>query len=287
MANCPKCGVHLRIIDWKQHCPKCGVNLVVYDLQERLMKDADIAEVQNYHFQKKIDRLKASFIGSKLAIVRIFTTLLPIGALFLPLANIKLSAPFEAFEGSCNALTVYNNFTSITSSIGELFSGAALPFGISLALLLLSAVLILVKLLLLTLACSPKGKPRNIVLNILQLGTAIGSAVSLLLIKPNAIVSGSLKFGAFVFIASLVLSAAIDIACLIQGIEVKHKQCYVGAIPIEEYFKMVEDGVPHEKIREKQYALMQKAQEEKEAKLKADEEAKAAKHEHSEQNDKN
>ena len=277
MANCPKCDHKLKITDWRQHCPYCGANIVIYDLQERLMKDADIAEVQHYHFQKKLDNLKASFIGSKLAITRIITTLLPIGGLFLPLAKLNISAVLPEFNGSVNALTIYNSFTDITGVIGELFSGALLPFGISLTLLLLSAVLILLKLLLLTLACSPKGKPRNIILNILQLGTAIGSLVSFMLMKENDVVAGSVAFGAYIFIFLLLVSAGIDIACLIQGIEVKHKQCYVGAIPIEEYFEMVEKGTPLEEIREKQYALMQKEQDEKEAKLKAEEEEKARK----------
>ena len=47
MANCPKCGRHLRLIDWKQHCPHCGANIVLYDRQERLMQEADVAEVQH------------------------------------------------------------------------------------------------------------------------------------------------------------------------------------------------------------------------------------------------
>ena len=63
MANCPKCGEHLRLIDWKQHCPHCGANIVIYDLQERLMQDADVAEVQFYHFQKKCDILIKNLKG--------------------------------------------------------------------------------------------------------------------------------------------------------------------------------------------------------------------------------
>ena len=54
MANCPKCGRHLRLIDWKQTCPHCGANVFLYNLQERLMLDADKAEVQHYYHQKKV-----------------------------------------------------------------------------------------------------------------------------------------------------------------------------------------------------------------------------------------
>ena len=56
MANCPKCNGHLGLKNWRQHCPYCGANIVIYDLQERHMQDADIAEVQNYHFQKKMQK---------------------------------------------------------------------------------------------------------------------------------------------------------------------------------------------------------------------------------------
>ena len=68
MANCPKCDYHLKLTDWRPNCPSCGVNLVYYGMEERLLADADKAEAEHSHFQKKIDRAKASFVGSKLAI---------------------------------------------------------------------------------------------------------------------------------------------------------------------------------------------------------------------------
>ena len=58
MANCPKCGYHLRMIDIKADCPKCGVNLIYYNHQERLDADADKAEEEHIKFQPKIDRVK-------------------------------------------------------------------------------------------------------------------------------------------------------------------------------------------------------------------------------------
>lgn len=170
MANCPKCNHHLRLADWKQKCPYCGANIVLYDLQERLMADADIAEVQNYHFQKKLDRLKASFAGSKLAIVRIFTSLLPIAPLFLPIVKANFSAPMPEQSGNLNAIGVYKLFDGLDfGAVLGSFSNGGAPFVISAVLFLLSLVLILVHLVLLTLACSPKGKPRNYTLDIMML----------------------------------------------------------------------------------------------------------------------
>ena len=275
MATCPNCGRNLHLYNWKQKCPGCGVNLTIYNLQERLMDDADKAEVQNYHFQKKIDRLKGSFIGSPLAITRIVTTLLPVGALFLPIVNAQVNEPFAPLEkGGISALTIYNNIDGVTGALGDLFSGSLLPLGIALGSLILSILMVVVKFVLLILACSPKAKPRNITLNIIQLLTAIVPAILFIACPQDAVV-GSVGIGGWLFIALLIVSAVIDILCLKQGIEIKHKQCYVGGIPIEEYFEMLDKGMSKEEIREEQYARLTVLQEEKEAKLKADEEAKA------------
>lgn len=274
MANCPKCNAHLKLINWKQHCPYCGANVVVYDLQERLMRDADIAEVQNYHFQKKIDNLKASFIGSPLAIIRIFTTLLPIGALFLAIVNAEVKEPLIPLEkGNISFLTIYNNINGVTDALGDLFSGSLLPLGIALGLLVLSILMIVVKFALLILACSPKAKPRNIILNIIMVGLAIG-ALATFMIAPQVAVVGTVGIGGWLYVALLIVSAVIDILTLHKGIEIHHKQCYVGGIPIEEYFEMQKNGWTAEQIREEQYKRLSAIQAEKEAKLKS-EEAKA------------
>lgn len=277
MAECPKCGGHLKLTNWKQHCPHCGVNLTVYDLQERLMQDADIAEVQNYHFQKKIDRLKGSFVGSKLAIVRIFTTLLPVGALFLPIVNAKINEPLVPMDKTAvSFMTIYKNIDGITGALGDLLSGKLLPLGISIALLALSVVMLLVKFILLTLSCSPKGKQRNLTLNIIQLATAIIPAILFTAVPQDAVV-GSIGIGAILYILLLIVSMVIDMLCFKQGIEINHKPCFVGGIPIEEYFEMQKNGWSTEQIRAEQYKRLTILQQEKEAKLKADEEAKEAK----------
>ena len=77
-------------------------------MEERLLEDADKAESEHAVFQKKLDRLKASFIGSPLTIIRIVLSLLPIGALMLPLANVSFWGPFFEKKVSVNAITIYN-----------------------------------------------------------------------------------------------------------------------------------------------------------------------------------
>lgn len=276
MANCPKCNAHLKITDWKQHCPHCGANIVVYDLQERLMQDADKAEVQFYHFQKKIDRLKASFIGSKLAIVRIFTSLLPVGALFLPIVKATVYEPLKPMTGGISALSIYEGIDSLGNIFSAEMSTPNIMFIASFAMLLLSLVLTLVKFVLITLACSPKGKVRNYTFDYLILALSVLSAV-LFAVKPvGGLINGGLFIGAYLYILLQIANVAVDIATFKQGIPINHKQCYCGGIPIEEYFEMVDKGMSSEDIRQEQYARLRALQEEKERKLAEDEARKAA-----------
>lgn len=271
MAECPKCKEHLRLLDWKPNCPHCGANIVVYDLQERLMQEADAAEVQYYHFQKKVDRLKASFVGSKLSIVRIFTSLIPIAALFLPIVKINLSAPFEPYGGNMGFLDIYNLFDKL--DIGAFFtaiemnSAAGIMFTLSVAGLLLSIVVMLLHFLCNMLACSPKGKIRNYTLDIIFIVLVAASMGLFSFIPENPFVSGTLGIGAYLYLVLTIVNFVIDILVFRENIEVKHSQCYVGGIPIEEYFEMVEKGVPPEELRAEMYKRLTAIQKEQEEKL--------------------
>ncbi len=271
MAECPKCKEHLRLVDWKPNCPHCGANIVVYDLQERLMQEADSAEVQYYHFQKKVDRLKASFIGSKLSIVRIFTSLIPVAALFLPIVKINLSAPFEPYSGNMGVLDIYNLFDKL--DIGafltaiETYGTAGVMFTLSVVGLLLSIVVMLLHFLCNMLACSPKGKIRNYTLDIIYIAFVVITMGLFAFIPENPFVSGSLGVGAFLYLVLVILNFVIDILVFRENIEIKHAQCYVGGIPIEEYFEMVENGMSPEDLRAEMYKRLTAIQREQEEKL--------------------
>lgn len=281
MASCPKCEHHLRLTDWKQKCPYCGANVFLYNLQERLMLDADKAEVQHYHFQKKVDRLKASYIGSKPAILRIVLSLIPILAVLLPLFTVQFGGAFAGDPMKMDAIALYKFFDGAdvgallkealsAGANGRLFLAAAIC-------LLLSLVMTLLHFILLFLSCSPHGKSRNYTLHILQL--AFAAAFLLLLFALPAgefAVAAAPGLGAWLYLALLIASFAIDILVFRQGIEIKHKQCYVGAIPIEEYFDMLERKVPQEEIRAEMYRRLTLQQQERERKL-AEEEKKKEK----------
>ncbi len=255
MAKCPKCGRKLTIFDWRPNCPGCGVNLVYYGMEERLLAEADAAESEHARFQKKIDRLKASFVGSKLTIIRIILSVLPIAALMLPLCAVNYSGPFiEATTKSINAIEIYNivsslDFDALFTMMGSSIVGASFTgyFG-ALLCILLSLVFVIVSLVMLTMACGPKGNPRNIILNIIAIGSSVGSIVffnnfanGINAVFPDFI-SASIGVGIYVYIAALVLLLGINIIIAVKGVEVKYKPCFVGGIPAEEYFELVEKG---------------------------------------------
>lgn len=283
MANCPKCGYKLRLIDWRPTCPKCGVNLVYYGMEETLLNDADKAETEHARFQKRIDRLKASFIGSKLTIARIVLSILPIAALMLPLASVTYSGPFiEQTTTSINAITIYNlvsslDFDGLFAMLGSpVLATSFIGYAVSLVALLLSLVMIIVSLVLLTCACGPRGKSRNITMNVVTMLLAIASIAGFFVFSKGintvfpTLVSGKIGFGAFVYVAMIAALLAINIVIAVKGVEVKYKQCYVGGIPYEEYMELVEKGTDKETIRKMMAEAITKKEEEKKA-----EEAKA------------
>lgn len=255
MANCPKCDHHLKLTDWRPNCPNCGVNLVYYGMEERLLADADKAESEHSHFQKKMDRVKASFAGSKLAIARIVLTVFPIGFLFLPLANMVIKAPFIDNATNISILKIgmkvaeldFGSLLTLMKSeiVGSAFTGVL----ISLLCILIAAVVALMSLILLFLSCSPKGLARNLTLSSLGLVLTAVSAylftdfsASFAEIFPGAY-SGSLKFGIFVLMAGFALVIIINAVIAKVGIDVKYKQTYIGGIPSEEYFAAKAAGI--------------------------------------------
>lgn len=289
MADCPKCGYHLKLTDWRPDCPKCGVNLIYYGMEDRLLEDADKAESEHARFQKKLDRLKASFIGSKLTVVRIILSLLPIGALMLPLAKVTFSGPFiEQASKSVNAITLYNlvsslDFGALFTMLGAPITGTSFIFyAVSLITVLLSLVFILVSLVMLMMACGPHGNSRNITLNSIALTLSVVSVVTFAMFASNIhavfpdFITGSLGIGAYIYPATLLALLTINVIIAKVGVKVKYKQCYVGGIPAEEYFAMLDSGESMESIRAKMTEALDKKEAEDKEKREKEEAEKAA-----------
>lgn len=285
---CPKCNGKLKITDWRPNCPHCGVNLVYYGIEDRLLDDADKAEAEHAHFQKRIDRLKAVYIGSKLAIARIVVSLLPILALLLPLGKFTFNAPFIGTkEVTVNLISIINsvsklNFDALIELISsDTFGVAFILFAAAVVLAALSAVFSLLHLIFISISASPKGHGRNLAFCIVALLLGIGAVVSYVLfcgksaaVLPGFIVSGKLSWGAFLFIAMFLVPIIINVLIKTKGaVVVKYTECFVGGIPSDEYDEMVKSGMSTSEIRK---VMAQKAAEKEAAEAAENTEKEAA-----------
>ncbi len=235
MANCPKCGYKLKMTDWRAECPKCGVNLMYYNHQERLAEDADKAEAEHIEFQPKIDRVKFAFAGTKLSILRIILILVPIGMLFLPLANIKFTGlPHNDIDTGFSMMSVINDMEAVLNFGNNftVFAGSSLAmilFYACLALTALCAVIGILNLIFCALSCSPKGFKRNVVLSSLGVVFSLLDIICFIILNgqlQSALpenYSGGIGIGAFLLVLGFVLIIVINVLIKKQNVPVKYK----------------------------------------------------------------
>ena len=274
MATCPKCGKKLRIYNWRPECPACGANMVYYESNERLLAESEKTEIEHAKFQPKVDRAKASFFGSPWAIARIVLTLLPLPALMLPLCRVWN----QEYVLPVNAVNVYNYLSQ--KGFGNVFSGAAKGdlLSLSVALLLVSVVMVLVCLICSVMSLGKHGKARNLILNLIQTGCGVGAIVCFSLADIRAsleeFTAGKPAWGAFVLCGLYAALLVYNLYLAKRGLPVKKTVCYIGGLPSDEYFAYVEQGMRDLEIRKKMVEALTKMQEEALAKA-AEAEARA------------
>ena len=239
MAECPKCGTRLRLYQWRPECPKCGVNMVYYKSNERLLAETEKAEIEHAIHQPSIDRAKAAFFGSPAAIARIVLSLLPIGALFLPLAR------YAGPEGeiAVNAARVYGYIsdTGFQTILNGVLKGNYVDF--SVLLLLISVVLILVCLICLPMSLGRRGRQRNLILNLCMLFSGAGALGCWIMGKQAP------DKGIYVYLGVVFAILVYNLVLSFVGLKIRYTQCYIGGLPSEEYFSLVEQGASDLEIR--------------------------------------
>ncbi len=235
MANCPKCGYKLRMIDVKADCPKCGVNLIYYNHQERLDEDADKAEEEMINFQPKIDRVKFAFKGTKLSIARIILILIPIGMLFLPLANIScVGLPYHDIDTSFSLMSVINDYEAVLNfglSLPQFADStlAMILFFVCLLCVVIAALFSLISLVACAFSCSPKGFKRNITLASIGVAAGVIGNISLAIFNSQLHAAlpenytGSNGIGAILVIVAYLLILGVNILIKKQNVPVKYK----------------------------------------------------------------
>ncbi len=244
-ATCPKCGRALHIWNWKQDCPSCGVNMIGYDLQARLLRDADQAETEFARVQPYFDRGKASYVGSGKTIARLCCSILPLFAVLLPMVNVcgKRINIIGAAAWIVGAVKDGGTFAVGGTVLSDRTALAAL---VPAALLVWTALLLLVHLGFIAGSCSRPGRLRLYDLDARMLFSTIAAIAVLHLfcrMLPAAAQQAgacSVGWGAYVFLLLLAVAAAFDLALGRTGIPVKYKTCYIRGIPSDEFFAMQE-----------------------------------------------
>ncbi len=236
MANCPKCGYKLRMIDIKAECPKCGVNLLYYNQQERLALDADKAEEEHIKMQPKIDRIKFAFVGTKLSIVRLISFLIPIGVMFLPLASVNVNMPWNTIDKDISILNVVMDiimnlkFDILMDMIAgsDLTRVAFIFYALSIIFILLAAVFAILNIPFDAVSCSPKGFKRNVTLSSCGIAFTVLSIVSFLVFNSQltkvfgAMYSGSIGIGGFLVILGFAVIILVNVLIKKQNVPVKY-----------------------------------------------------------------
>ncbi|MBQ7688271.1 MAG: hypothetical protein IJT27_03525 [Clostridia bacterium] len=266
MAQCPKCGRKLHLFNWRPTCPDCGVNMVYYKSNDRLLEETEKTEIEHAKHQPAIDRAKAAFFGSPLAIARIVLSVLPLGALFLPLATLTEKGE----TATVNGIYLFQTVKSV--GFGALFSGALQgeTLKISVLLMLVSAAMILVCLICLPMSLGRHGKARNLILNLLLLLPAAEAAVMLSIGENTGV---ALSFGAYVYLGLCFAILIYNLILAKVGLPVRYTVCYIGGLPSDEYFALVEKGWSDLEIRKKMVEALTAMQENVRAEA-AEEEAK-------------
>ena len=109
--KCPKCGTEIPFYDIKPNCKNCGVNILYYDQDHQLERDAKRTELENASSRMVIARIKAVFIGSLSAILRMIFVLLAVCSLMIPFATAVFRLPFYEEKLSIGLIGVIQSFS--------------------------------------------------------------------------------------------------------------------------------------------------------------------------------
>lgn len=276
--NCPKCGANIKFYNLKPNCYNCGVNIMYYTQEADLVKDAKKAELEFASARIVGAKLKAAFIGGKLQIARLVNIVLIICLLLPPFAAFHLNSLGHELTFNIGGLGAYNMFSDglllkLPAFIGStLYSKQIIEI---IALLALFVVIVLLGVavfgcLLLSFLNIKKSAKAISVLSFIAAGLSIVFIIASIVI--NAVTSGALadfSIGAGCFLSVVIFGAMGILNTIIskKDIEVKYR---VNDPERKEILKKLKKG----EISLDDLTLpVFETEEEKEARLKALEEA--------------
>ncbi len=238
MSACPNCGRKLSWKDWRPNCPQCGVNLIFSQYEERFLEDAKNAELGHARLRVSVAKIKAAFLGSKLAVARLVVCLLPLAALLLPVATAMFRVPFVQEKQTVSLIGVIQmisggslklllslqegaHLQAVFSALGTVLIGFA------------ATALFAVLLLAMTVLCFVSVKRCAVaaccicVLGVLTDAVALvlaGRFVSLVTAQGGALVTAQLSFGCYGIAAAFIIAFVLNLLVAKRGIPVKFRE---------------------------------------------------------------
>lgn len=144
--KCPKCGGEIPFYDLKPNCRHCGINIMYYIQDYQLERDAKRTELESAGMRMIIAKIKASFIGSLLAVFRLIFVAGVICAMMIPFATVTYRLPFYEEKLSIGLIGIIGSLgngmllDTLNFYKSSLFSSAALGALIVLTFFALLAV---------------------------------------------------------------------------------------------------------------------------------------------------
>ena len=155
--KCPKCGGEIPFYNLKPNCNHCGVNIMYFSQEKGLIRDAKRTELESAAARMVIARIKAAYIGSKAAIVRMVLILCAIAVLILPFGSVTFKVPFYEKTLSAGLIGIVTGIIDgvllklpdfLNSTLFSQYAKAfLLPAGVMLLLLVVGLVLLALYLL--------------------------------------------------------------------------------------------------------------------------------------------
>lgn len=219
-------------------CPHCGVNVRFYNFDKNFYRDAKRAELSLAKINIFIAHLKASFIGSKLPIIRLCLMLLPLLSLLVPYASAELALPFVEKSVTLSALGAYFAFSDgslnfiLSMMSGGADAGVFKAMFIALAAIAAIALIAVIVVLLTMLAfASIKKMPKalcafSIIGIVLSIAAAVLSFrfVSAAGASAGTMVTGKISFGYIVTAAAFAANFIINLLIIKKGYNIVYKE---------------------------------------------------------------
>ena len=234
--KCPKCGGEIPFYDIKPNCRHCGVNILYYTQDDDLIRDAKRTELESAVARMIVAKIKAVFIGSKLAIIRMIGIVGAICALMIPFCSVSFSMPYYEEKFSVGLIGAIQGITGglilkLPSYLkSTLFSTSALACVCILAVFLLLVLADLAMFAVYILSAISPNKSAKILKRI-SITAAVVSILSFavalyfnFILKDSSYTAYALGFGSLANALIHIFLCVINAKMLKNGVEPKYRE---------------------------------------------------------------